>query len=213
MRCECLQAADALAAEEDDFELPDSVTPILHDVPLTTEVTAAGIALLFAPRPFNKRSGLTRRALDIPMVKCWFQVCLHCCIFPREYVPRSACVCSRACLALCVARSQEHCPPGLPTKVRVSYQKLLKVWVLNELHHRPPKAMSKRKLFRAFKQTKFFQMTELDWVEAGLQVCRQGYVALSGAYWCCLCVALCHVPHIVALCVAIFLVGFTGTIC
>jgi hypothetical protein len=58
-------------------------------------------------------------------------------------------------------------------KVRVSYQKLLKVWVLNELHHRPPKAQSKRSLFAAFKQTKFFQTTELDWVEVGLQVVRQ----------------------------------------
>jgi hypothetical protein len=25
-------------------------------------------------------------------------------------------------------------------KVRVSYQKLLKVWVLNQLHHRAPKS-------------------------------------------------------------------------
>ncbi len=76
-------------AEEDDFELPDSVTPVLHDVPLTTEVTAAGIALLFAPRPFNKRSGLTRRALDIPMVKCWFQVRL----VSAFLLPPQACVC------------------------------------------------------------------------------------------------------------------------
>lgn len=52
--------------------------------------------------------------------------------------------------------------------VRVSYQKLLKVWVLNELHHRPPKNLNKRKLFRAFKQTKFFQQADLDWVEAGV---------------------------------------------
>lgn len=62
--------------EEDDFELPDSVTPILHDAPLTTEHTATGIALLFAPRPFNKRSGATRRAIDVPIVKAWYQE--HC---------------------------------------------------------------------------------------------------------------------------------------
>lgn len=62
--------------DDDDFELPPSVRPILHDAPLTTEYTAAGIALLFAPRPFNQRSGLTRRAIDVPLVKSWFQE--HC---------------------------------------------------------------------------------------------------------------------------------------
>lgn len=67
---------------------------------------------------------------------------------------------------------KEHCPQGYPVKVRVSYQKLLKCWILNSLHHKRPKAQNKRNLFRAFQQTKFFQMTELDWVEAGLQVCR-----------------------------------------
>ena len=36
-----------------------------------------------------------------------------------------------------------------------------------------------RYLFHSFKSTKFFQSTELDWVEAGLQVCRQGYNMLN----------------------------------
>lgn len=58
-----------------------------------------------------------------------------------------------------------------PVKVRVSYQKLLKMYVLNKLHHRPPKNMKKKSLFRALKSTKFFQTTTLDWVEVGLQVC------------------------------------------
>ena len=56
----------------------------------------------------------------------------------------------------------------------MSYQKLLKYYVLNALHHRPPKPQKKRYLFRSFKATKFFQSTTLDWVEVGLQVCRQG---------------------------------------
>ena len=73
----------------------------------------------------------------------------------------------------------EHCPPGQPVKVRVSYQKLLKCYVLNELHTRPEKAMTKKNLFRQLKATKFFQTTRLDWVEAGLQVCRQGYNMLN----------------------------------
>lgn len=47
------------------------------------------------------------------------------------------CVC-----VLC--RYHEHCPPDHPVKVRVSYQKLLKVFVLNSLKHRAPKALKKR---------------------------------------------------------------------
>jgi pre-mRNA-processing factor 8 len=74
---------------------------------------------------------------------------------------------------------KERCPQGYPVKVRVSYQKLLKVWVLNQLHHRPPKSQAKRSLLKAFTKTKFFQLTELDWVEAGLQVIRQGYNMLN----------------------------------
>lgn len=112
--------------------------------------------------------GRCRRAIDVPLVKGWYK---------------------------------EHCPPGQPVKVRVSYQKLLKYYVLNALKHRPPKPQKKRflfilfkflfctkfnllclvirYLFRSFKFTKFFQTTTLDWVEAGLQVCRQGYNMLN----------------------------------
>ncbi|KAM3257189.1 hypothetical protein ACQJBY_049489 [Aegilops geniculata] len=132
--------------DEDDFSLPDGVDPLLKETPLYTDTTAAGISLLFAPKPFNMRSGRTRRAEDIPLVSEWFK---------------------------------EHCPPAYPVKVRVSYQKLLKCYVLNELHHRPPKAQKKKHLFRSLQATKFFQTTELDWAEAGLQVCKQGYNMLN----------------------------------
>ncbi|KAL2172190.1 hypothetical protein VTG60DRAFT_7034 [Thermothelomyces hinnuleus] len=73
----------------------------------------------------------------------------------------------------------EHCPPKQPVKVRVSYQKLLKTYVLNELHKKRPKSMQKQSLLRTLKQTKFFQQTTIDWVEAGLQVCRQGFNMLN----------------------------------
>lgn len=66
-----------------------------------------------------------------------------------------------------------------PTKVRVSYQKLLKAWVLNQLHSQPNKPKTKRSLFKSLKSTKFFQCTELDWVEVGLQICRQGHNVLN----------------------------------
>ncbi|KXL45341.1 hypothetical protein M433DRAFT_154543 [Acidomyces richmondensis BFW] len=73
----------------------------------------------------------------------------------------------------------EHVKEGQPVKVRVSYQKLLKTYVLNELHKRPAKAQNKQNLCRSLKSTKFFQQTTIDWVEAGLQVCRQGFNMLN----------------------------------
>ncbi|RHN38913.1 putative JAB1/MPN/MOV34 metalloenzyme domain, ribonuclease H-like domain, PRO8NT [Medicago truncatula] len=132
--------------DDDDWILPDGVEPFLKDVELYTDTTTDGMSLLFAPRPFNMRSGRMRRAEDIPLVSEWYK---------------------------------EHCPPSYPVKVRVSYQKLLKCFVLNELHHRPPKPQQKKNLFRSLQATKFFQTTELDWVEAGLQVCKQGYNMLN----------------------------------
>jgi pre-mRNA-processing factor 8 len=132
--------------DDEDFELPDNFQAFMEEVPLYTENTVNGISLYWAPHPYNKRSGRTRRVVDVPLVKNWYL---------------------------------EHCPPNQPVKVRVSYQKLLKNYVLNALHHRPPKALNKKYLFRQLKSTKFFQSTEIDWVEAGLQVCRQGFNMLN----------------------------------
>ena len=73
----------------------------------------------------------------------------------------------------------EHVPQGQPVKVRVSYQKLLKTYVLNELHKKKPKAQNKQNLMKSLRSTKFFQQTTIDWVEAGLQVCRQGFNMLN----------------------------------
>ncbi|KAI0200706.1 pre-mRNA processing splicing factor 8 [Astrocystis sublimbata] len=73
----------------------------------------------------------------------------------------------------------QHCPPKQAVKVRVSYQKLLKTFVLNELHKQKPKALNRQDLLKTLKQTKFFQQTTIDWVEAGLQVCRQGFNMLN----------------------------------
>ncbi|KCV67421.1 pre-mRNA-processing-splicing factor 8 [Fonticula alba] len=126
--------------------LPEGFGPLLADKPLATERTADGLALYWAPHPFDKRSGRTRRAQDVPLIKRWYQ---------------------------------EYCPPDQPLKVVVSYQKLLKSYVLNALRQRPPVPTTKRHLLRQFKSTKFFQSTTIDWVEAGLQVCRQGYNTLN----------------------------------
>ncbi|CAH8444335.1 unnamed protein product [Schistosoma intercalatum] len=141
-----VKAPELQPDDDETYELPEGFQPFLAETPLYSDNTANGIALLWAPRPFCLRSGSTRRAIDIPLVKAWYR---------------------------------EHCPSGMPVKVRVSYQKLLKYFVLNALHHRRPKPQKKRYLFRSFKATKFFQITSLDWVEVGLQVCRQGYNMLN----------------------------------
>lgn len=132
--------------DEDDFELPKEVEPFMAEEELYTDNTASAIALWWAPYPFDRRSGKTVRAEDVPLVKQWYL---------------------------------EHCPQGQPVKVRVSYQKLLKTFVLNALHTKTPKAQNKQDLFRTLKGTKFFQTTTIDWVEAGLQVCRQGFNMLN----------------------------------
>ena len=129
--------------EEDDYDLnmPTSFGAMFKDTPLSSETTAEGIALYWAPEPYCRRSGRSKRAFDIPLINSWYH---------------------------------EHCPRQHPVKVRVSYQKLLKNWVLNT-RNKPKGPTPKRNLFRTLKATKFFQCTELDWVEVGLQVCRQGY--------------------------------------
>ena len=114
---------DEIDFDLDDFELPEEVDPILEEEELFDEDTTNAINLIWAPEPFSKRSGSTRRAYDIPLVAHWFK---------------------------------EHCPQGFPVKVRVSYQKLLKCWVLNCLHRKKPQPIKKRSLFKAFQSTKYF---------------------------------------------------------
>ena len=137
---------EQVLGELEEFHLPQDMQPLLSTTDLSTDSTNGGIELLWAPHPYNKRTGKLRRAVDVPLVKSWYQ---------------------------------EHCEMTYPVKVRVSYQKLLKTWVWNELHKRRPKAMSKKYMFRNLRTTKFFQTSELDWVEAGLQLCRQGHNMLN----------------------------------
>lgn len=142
-------AHDGSESDDDDFlgiQMPETFAPFLENEELEGEFTADGLSLLWAPAPFNKRSGQCRRIVDVPIVGSWFQ---------------------------------ERCPVDVHIKVRVSYQKLLKAYVYNELHRRRPKARAKKNLFKALRNTKFFQQTEIDWVEAGLQVCRQGHNMLN----------------------------------
>jgi hypothetical protein len=261
--CCCSTDAGEEDAENDaEFEswvLPESVEPFLGESQLYSDTTASGIALLWAPHPFNKRSGRMRRAFDVPLVNSWFmehcpqqypvkvrvagllflswyvlqeavpalQVCdgellLHVSLCGVMLVPvfitsldctylltallhhtsaasgarvlseAATCRSMRCDACSCLYHIALLCSPALllppfsiTLQVRVSYQKLLKNYVLNYLHHRPPKPTKKKYLLRALKNTKFFQTTELDWVEAGLQVRHTAFACrtVSFARW------------------------------
>ena len=66
------KAVKATDDAEDDFAVL-GLEPLLQERPLYTDATAGGIALYFAPRPFNLRRGRTRRAFDVPLVNAWFK--------------------------------------------------------------------------------------------------------------------------------------------
>lgn len=67
---------ELLPDDDEEFELPEHAKPFLAECPLYTDNTANGIALLWAPRPFNLRSDRTKRALDVPLIKGWYRE--HC---------------------------------------------------------------------------------------------------------------------------------------
>ncbi|KAI5957199.1 PRP8 [Candida jiufengensis] len=135
-------------------EMKLNFTPLFKspkDTPalIEPESLKPSIDLLSAPYPFNIRSGRMKRAEDVPITKSWY----------RNHIPRSS-----------------------PLKVRISYQKLLKNSVINDLKtrkNRRSKSSSKANLLKSLRGTKFFQQTKIDWVEAGTQVCRQGFNMLN----------------------------------
>jgi hypothetical protein len=75
---------------------------MLAEAPLSSDMTAAGIALLWAPRPFNLRSGRTRRAVDVPLVNTWF----------HEHCPQAR-PCAAPALALMKSRQDKSALHGL----------------------------------------------------------------------------------------------------
>jgi len=53
--------------------MPEGFDPFLTDYDLCDNSTTTGIALLWAPKPFNQRTGKTRRAFDVSLVCPWFR--------------------------------------------------------------------------------------------------------------------------------------------
>lgn len=58
-----VKSLEPLPDDEEEFVLPDTLQAFLQETPLYTDNTANGIALLWAPRPFNMRSGLVKKSL------------------------------------------------------------------------------------------------------------------------------------------------------
>lgn len=52
-----VKSLEPLPDDDEEFILPETVQAFLQETPLYTDNTANGIALLWAPRPFNMRSG------------------------------------------------------------------------------------------------------------------------------------------------------------
>jgi pre-mRNA-processing factor 8 len=88
-----------LVDEDDDFELPADVKPFLEQTPLYTDNTANGIALYWAPHPFDKRSGATRRCAVCVCV-CF---CARACVCVWAWAWAWTCfVWCRRCVCVCV---------------------------------------------------------------------------------------------------------------
>lgn len=54
------------------FTMPENVKPFLEDNELENDLTADSIALWWAPKPYNVRSGRMRRTIDVPLIKGWY---------------------------------------------------------------------------------------------------------------------------------------------
>ena len=98
---------------------------------------------------------------------------------PFPYNRRSGTMVRAQDVALIKKWYLQHPDEEYPVKVRVSYQKLLKGHVFNELRKKRSSSKQQSRLLKSLKNTKYFQQTTIDWVEAGLQLCKQGHNMLN----------------------------------
>ncbi|CAK9437442.1 uncharacterized protein LODBEIA_P18200 [Lodderomyces beijingensis] len=147
----------AATQKPDFFSKEVAVVPFLQNeglakfTGLEQKTLNAALGLLDAPFPFNRRTGRTKRAEDVALTKSWYV----------SSTTRSS-----------------------PLKTRISSQKLLKNQVLNQLRkNRKSESASKKTakggIIKGLKSTKYFHSTRIDWLEAGIQVCQQGFEMLN----------------------------------
>ena len=95
-----LESWEIVDGEEDDFVLPEGVDPFLSEQPLYTDNTAAGIALLWAPRPFDLRCCCTLTLLVVTAL--FSNVSFACC--DLFYI--------LLCIILCISEKSLEAPCG-----------------------------------------------------------------------------------------------------
>lgn len=146
------------AVEPEVDALPSGLSPFLADLPLEVEnSTKAGLSLIYAPEPFNSFEGGMKRRVDVPICDRWFQD-----------------------------------PPDLLTtddrdKILRSYTQLLKHHVKKSLRSSCQKERKRngepsddggddreRRIDR-LSQMSQFATTKMEWLEAALQLMRQGH--------------------------------------
>ncbi|GMM51015.1 U4/U6-U5 snRNP complex subunit [Starmerella bacillaris] len=129
----------------------DSGMPFLHNHNLPGDMVAESLALYNSPYPFNQVKSASKRPQDVTLVKA---------LYMNRLPPRSA-----------------------PSATRSGYKRLLKRSIYQKLKTRKAKGKnghsSAENMLHFLSQTKFFQSAKANWLETGLEVCRQGHQALQ----------------------------------
>lgn len=78
-----VKSLEPLPDDDEEFILPEHIQPFLQETPLYTDNTANGISLLWAPRPFNIRSGkfiffFFKFVLNLIVIVICFKTVLFC---------------------------------------------------------------------------------------------------------------------------------------
>uniref|UniRef100_G0U334 Protein kinase A catalytic subunit n=1 Tax=Trypanosoma vivax (strain Y486) TaxID=1055687 RepID=G0U334_TRYVY len=151
-----VRGASNYTEEEGTFQLPDEFAPLFEELPLEDVGTKQAIALSFAPYPFNEFEGGMKRRVDIPVAEHW-------CRDPPTLLPSET---HEKTLRSCTQLLKHHVSRNLK-RDRLRTQFKVKDETQNTV--RPVRRLDD------LANLKFFQKTKVDWLEAGLQLMRQGH--------------------------------------
>lgn len=155
-RATTLCSAPVRTSAECELDVPTDFEPFLSDLPLESGNTRTALSLFYAPEPFNSFEGGMKRRIDVPLCDKWYQD-----------------------------------PPDLLTtddrdKILRSYTQLLKHHVKRRLKREKKQTKNtseddqeqgvgeSRRLER-LSNLKHFDSTQMEWLEAALQLMRQSH--------------------------------------
>lgn len=134
--------------EDDMFEL----RPFLADVSLEDTLTKSSVALTFAPSPFDQFTSQLKRRVDVAVGEHFFET-------PVQLLDE-----------------------GMKEKTARSYTQLLKHHVMKRIQHAKSKGSGKTgstlRRIDVLAEKKQFHYSKIEWIEAALQVLRQGHEML-----------------------------------